>query len=419
MRQFLMFLLVAATATTVLAEPFDDLYIGGFVSQGYLNTSHNNYLVRDSRDGTSEYHEAAFNIQKIVDPRLRLGIQFFARDLGDQGNNNVLVDWAYADYQWRDYLGVRFGKFKTPQGLYGQGRDVDMLRPTVLLPQSVYNESLRDFIVGVEGFGIYGNVPMSDGGGLDYELYGGTINVPDVTSGFWSDIFEDVGRGGFDVPGVEPEGFENIEFLGVINPKVRFDYLYGGGLFWNSPLSKLRLGVTMLAARFEMESRMQYHIPGAEPGDVGDILDVPLKYEGDLSRAMVLSGEWAGDAVTLTGEYYQERVNHMTSEGYYFQASLQATSRTAWTGSFARYLRDRADGGGDRFVAMGYPDYVAWQNDYSVALRIDPQDHLVVKFEYHIIDGMGLLSLISNDLDDSDGYHRWWSFFAAKATVHF
>ncbi len=90
-----------------------------------------------------------------------MGIQFFARDFGDQGNNDVIIDWAFADYTWRDYLGFRFGKFKTVQGLYGQGRDIDILRPTVLLPQSVYNENMRDFIVGVEGAGLYGNIPSA------------------------------------------------------------------------------------------------------------------------------------------------------------------------------------------------------------------------------------------------------------------
>ena len=41
--------LAAAPAAAQLA----DLYVRGFVSQGYLNSSHNNYLVPNSRDGSS------------------------------------------------------------------------------------------------------------------------------------------------------------------------------------------------------------------------------------------------------------------------------------------------------------------------------------------------------------------------------
>jgi hypothetical protein len=70
-------------------------------------------------------------------------------------------------------------------------------------------------------------------------------------------------------------------------------------------------------------------------------------------------------------------------------------------------------------IAQGFPDFVAWQNDVCVALRYDYLEHLILKFEYHSIDGMGLLSPVMNDLDDDDAYQRWWSFMAAKATVHF
>lgn len=395
-----------------------DLYVRGFVSQGYLNSSHNNYLVSDSRDGSAEFHEAAVSLQAFPEERLRVGLQFLARDFGEVGNNDVLIDWAYADYQWQDYLGVRLGKFKTTQGLYGQGRDVDMLRPTVLLPQAVYNEDHRDFILGVEGLGFYGNVPLGEAGGLDYEIYGGTLNVPDPDAGFWHNIFAQAGEEAARLAELESPT-ARVRFDGVVAPDVRFDWLYGGSLRWNCPVSGLSLGVSGLTGRFDMTSRLQYSILDESVLPYPVVLNNFMEYRGDLGRSVVFSAEWSRDDVTLAAELAQEQVNGQISEGYYLQASIHARERTTLTAYYSRYVRDKNDASGNGAIAFGYPDYVAWQNDICAAVRHDATEHLVLKAEYHVIDGMGLLTPALNELDDPDAYKRWWSFMAAKATIHF
>ena len=420
MRQTLLIgITVLAFSGTAVAQ-LNDLYIRGFVSQGYLNTSHNNYLVEQSKNGSTEYNEAAISLQAFPEERLRVGIQLFARDFGDVGNNYVVVDWAYADYQWRDYLGVRFGKFKTTQGLYGQGRDIDMLRPTVLLPQAVYIEDHRDFILGAEGLGIYGNLPMGDVGGFDYEIYGGTLNVPDSESGFWHDIFaqagEETARESRNEEGLP---YSDIEFLGLSEPKVRFDWVYGGSLRWNCPVSGFTFGVSALTARFDMSARMQYSALIDDELERPIFIDSRMDYAGDIGRAMVLSAQWSGDKVTLISELSQEKVNDALSEGYYVQGTFRTSPKLTLTSYYSRFVRNKNDDGGALMIAQGFPDFVAWQNDVCVALRYDYLEHLILKFEYHSIDGMGLLSPVMNDLDDDDAYQRWWSFMAAKATVHF
>ncbi|HPF34246.1 hypothetical protein KDK88_01620 [bacterium] len=406
--------LAAAPAAAQLA----DLYVRGFVSQGYLNSSHNNYLVPNSRDGSSEFHEAAVSLQAHPEERLRVGLQFLARDFGDVGNNDVLIDWAYADYQWQDYMGVRLGKFKTTQGLYGQGRDVDMLRPTVLLPQAVYNEDHRDFILGVEGLGFYGNVPLGEGGGLDYEIYGGTLNVPDPDAGFWYNILAQAGEEAARLSPLDSPT-ARIRFDGVAENDVHFDWLYGGSLRWNTPLEGLTLGVSGITGRFDMHSRLVYSVedPAANPSyyAINNLVD----FQGDLGRSVVFSAEWSRDDVTLAAELAQEEVNGLVGEGYYLQASAHASERTTVTAYYSRYVRDKSDPSGHNFERYGYPDYVAWQNDVCAAVRHDATEHLVLKGEYHVVDGLGLLSPALNDLGDPDAYKRWWSFMAFKATVHF
>jgi hypothetical protein len=402
------------------AVDITEVYFNGFVSQGWINTTHNNYLVDNSRDGTAEFHEAAISIQNQVDERLRVGIQFLGRDFGESGNNAVLVDWAYGDYHWRDHLGLRIGKFKTPHGLYGQGRDIDILRPTVLLPQSVYNEDHRSFILGVQGLSLYGSVQMGHGGGFDYEVYAGAMNIPDPTQGFWHDLFIEVGQDQATlIQGmVDPD--TTVNFLGVVDEDVYFEPVYGGSLSWISPCSRLRLGVSGMTTSFRMSGREQFSYSRAgslAPED--DYFELLFDMKGDISHLYTISAEYRRDKLTLVSEYSREKVNEIAAEGYYLQGSLNAPSRWTWTYTFSRYLRNRDDYGGAEMVKMGLPDFVAWQNDYSLASRFDANDHVTLKAELHIIDGMGQLSKAKNRPGDPIAYKQWWSFATAKATIYF
>lgn len=400
---------ILALACSAAAQ-VENLYVRGFVSQGWLNSRDVNYLVDDSRDGTAEFHEAAVSIQARPEERLRVGVQFLARDFGEVGNNQVVVDWAYADYHHCDYTGIRIGKFKTLQGLHGQGRDVDMLRPTVLLPQAVYNEEHRDFIVGMEGAGIYGNLPLKDGGQLDYELYAGTLNVPDAEHGFWDDIWVQMGK----ISEVNPPEGTTYEFLGADDSEAKFDWVWGGGVQWQSPLDGIRLGATYFKARFDMEALMQFKVTDAE-GE--HLVSDRVTFNGDLGRILTLSGEYTRGPLTFTLEYTQERLNAVTSEGWYGMLTAQATDKLAVTGFYSEYYGDREDRDGGRYLDLR--DFFAWQKDHCLAFRYDVNDHWLLKLEHHLVDGTALSNLARNDLDDPLAMRRWWQYTAAKSTFYF
>ena len=65
--------------------------VHGFISQGYLQSTANNYLAK-SEKGSFEYNEAGINFSTNVSDKLRLGLQLMARDMGDSGNNEVQLD---------------------------------------------------------------------------------------------------------------------------------------------------------------------------------------------------------------------------------------------------------------------------------------------------------------------------------------
>ena len=166
------------TALPLMAQfGLEKIDIHGFANQGYVYSGDNNYLNMNTVKGSYEFNEVAINFSTNITDRLRAGIQLLSRDLGKVGNNMAMLDWAYADYRWRDYLGIRIGKIKTPLALYNEIRDVDALRTFILLPQSVYDENVRDFSFAFQGAALYGNLDLGKLGEMEYNLYKNRILI--------------------------------------------------------------------------------------------------------------------------------------------------------------------------------------------------------------------------------------------------
>lgn len=86
-------LAVLAAAPGLAANDAMGVEIHGFVSQGYLQTSRNDgYLVERSRQGSWDFRESGINFSTSPVENLRIGAQFYARDLGDLGNDKVELD---------------------------------------------------------------------------------------------------------------------------------------------------------------------------------------------------------------------------------------------------------------------------------------------------------------------------------------
>src|ERR1700722_14659394 len=103
--------------TQAQAEDLSDIEIHGFLSQGFINTTSNNYLT-NSALGSFDFTEAGLNFTKQLEDNLRVGFQLFAQRLGPTGDFTPTLDWFYLDYRWSDLLGIRFGRVKIPFGLY-------------------------------------------------------------------------------------------------------------------------------------------------------------------------------------------------------------------------------------------------------------------------------------------------------------
>src|SRR3569832_1060973 len=161
----------AIFAPVVPAHAESDVEIHGFVSQGYIKTTkENQYPVGNSGEGSYNFNDFGINFTRRLAPDLRVGLQLFAQDRGNFGNDNFTVDWAYGDYRYQDWLGVRGGKVKIPLGLYNTSRDNDALRNPILLPQGIYTDYYRDLTNALLGVGVYGTKRLGGAGKLSYEF---------------------------------------------------------------------------------------------------------------------------------------------------------------------------------------------------------------------------------------------------------
>ncbi len=375
-------------------DPFGKIDIHGFISQGYIHSTGNNWI-EDSRDGSFAFNELAINLSTQLTDRLRAGVQLFSRDYGDTGNNKVYVDWAYGDYRWQDWLGFRAGILRTPFGFYNETRDIDLLRSSIFLPQGVYNEFFRDALSNVSGGGVYGNIPMDMFGDISYSAQGGSIGI-DEDGGLASQL---QGLG-----------------IGSVND-ISDKYAYMGSIVWNTPLDGLRLGVSSVNSKLSVSSNLDSDIPVAPGVAIPSGTGVSSSL-GNL-KAWVASAEYTLGDLVLSSEYMRIRTDmdietdevpllgvvtlrrsRYTLESYYFNAAYRFTD---WleSGTYYCYAKESSGDGVD---------------NYSIYSRFDLTDNLMFKIETQYIDGTGIYH--NSSINESNQEDSWY-VFAAKVTYSF
>lgn len=375
--------------------------IHGFISQGGMLSSHNNYF-GSSSTGNFQYHELGLSIATKLSKTLRFGVQFFSRDLGELGNNRVLLDWAFGDWRYKDYLGFRLGRIKMPVGIYNETRDVDSVRTFALLPQSVYSETFREVFVAFEGACAYGNVPVKGLGDFDYQVFGGGGNVtPD--SGVARQI--------------EESGLMNIK-------SIRTSGLSGAALKWNTPMDGLQLhGFVAQLKNFDVEAETTNFfafmgIPYGTPADSDysktQFWTFGFKHTMD---DLVISAEHLNFEIDGTFEIpglFTRDVSTF-SEGYYGSVSYRFSKLLEMGSYYAVFYNDVHDKDGEEAVAKGEDDFSAWQKDFCVCTRIDLTEKWIFKVELHWIDGTAHLL----NQDNPGDYEQYWNLLVVKTSFTF
>jgi hypothetical protein len=353
----------------------------GFFSQGFLASSDYNYL-GDSSRGSFLFTEAGLNASFNPFPRTRIAAQGFTYDVGQAGQYDFVLDYALAEYTFNDYFGVRAGRIRRPQGIYNDIQDVDVARTFVLLPQGMYDARWRDFYATLDGGEFFGTIPLKSAGNLSYEIYGGLIRPSD-----------DGGVALFIRSSLS--GFGQLD-------SVSSDEVFGGQLWWNSPVNGLRFGA---AGAF---------VPSENFASTIQTLGGPFHPDNKLAvsfeqySAEYVWKAWTFQAETLLLDYYPDA------------AGMPDTHRLTWYGSAAYRFNKWFEAGG--YYTEYYGDThqsdnsLFYQKDAALTLRFDPKDWWTLKIEGHYIRGTGLLQ--DNPDNPSQGNNGWW-LLAVKTTFSF
>jgi hypothetical protein len=367
----------AAAADLDLPGLLAPLQIHGFVSQGFLLTSANNYLAETS-GGSFDFTEAGVNLTLPATDRLTLGVQVFARKLGAIGDFHAVLDWYYLDYHWKDWLGVRAGRVKLPFGLYNDISDIDAARTAVLLPQSIYPAQNRDFLLAQTGVELYGYKALGPAGAIDYRGYGGTIFV-DATQ----------------QPGSP---------FTVLNLNV--PYVAGGRVMW-LPMDGLRIGGSLQFLRLDTDLLMS-----SSP----DRLTVKIP-----ARLWVVSAEYAAHDLTLAAEYSRWFVKAESSDPSLFPESSTTSERAYVLAAY--HVNSWLQAGAYYSRLVPNVDSRTWpagiQHDFAMTVRFDVNRFWLIKVEGHYLRGTAALSSSLNENLPLSSLTPNWALFAIKTTAYF
>jgi hypothetical protein len=361
---------LALGAIPAVAQSLEDLniQIHGYATQGFLYTTQNNIFTTNSSNGSPAWTEAVVNVTAQPIPKLRIGVQARYFLLGNFGNA-ITLDWASADYKVDERFGVRFGKVKTPAGLYNDIQDIDPSYIWSLLPQSVYPISSRNTLLSQNGAVVYGTFKLgTKAGKLEYRGWGGE-NVIAADDGYFVNQRE-----------------EGITFTSGLS-----GVAYGGALHWKTPLPGLMVGVSdrkdnqFSAAIADTNPAFAlYGLPTTLPGsEILNPFNVPDFFAQYEKNKLMVACEWV--RMPVSGEIA------LAVPG--FPASPFRIDQREWYGMATYKLTDKLTAGVyhtqffDHQAALGPGRY---SKDWTISGRYDFNQYIYAKAEEHFIEGTAI-----------------------------
>ncbi len=367
--------------------------IHGFISQGFIKTSDNNYLVH-SKAGSLEFAEVGFNLTQGLGDDVTAGMQLFARDLGPDDDYRARFDWFYLEYRAADWFKLRAGRAKIPHGLYNEASDVDAARTPILLPQSLYPSTSRDFLLAVTGAHLAGYVPIESAGAIEYRAHAGTSHL-DVVDRASSTAHVD---------------------------SLRTPIVVGGRLLWETPLTGL---VVAGSGQFlRLEGQLFYERAAVDPliaaGTLPATFDGFVDYELDATL-LVGSLEYTTGDLSLAAEYSRWHTK-LEGEPAALSPSGDAWSERAHVMASLR-INDWLTPG--MYYALMVPDVEerngrdAYQHDIATTLRFDLTANWLLKLEAHYMLGTAGINPALNDGVPRNELDPNWLVLMAKTTAYF
>jgi hypothetical protein len=352
-------MMLALGVTSASAQSLEDLNIQvhGYATQGFIYTTQNNIFTTSSSNGSPAWSEAVLNVSSQPIPKLRVAVQGRYFLLGNYGNA-ITLDWASADYKVNDRFGVRFGKVKTPNGLFNETQDIDPSYIWSLLPQSVYPLPSRNSLLTHTGGVAYGTFDLGHKfGKIEYRGWGGERLLGST------DAF-----------------FVNQVEAGLNLPNGLGGMIFGGAIHWKTPLPGLTVGISDIKNNLWSSTATAGNgaLSGTETINHNNQPSYFAKYEKNK--------------IMVAYEYYRLPVSgaiqikgiptipiRNDDRDWYAMASYRVSEKFT-AGIYDSQITNKA-------AALGPARF---QKDWAISGRYDFNQFLYAKAEQHFVDGTAI-----------------------------
>lgn len=368
----------------------ESVQIHGFLSQGFLHTSDNNFFGKTDDSISTDFRELGLNGSWNMLPDLQLAMQVVWRDAGDTDNGGFRIDYGLANYNLysseTSLLTLRGGRVPTPLGFYNDTRDVAATRPSILLPQSIYFDVNRNLALSADGGYLYGEHRTEYG---DFSLNIGAV-----------------------IPRMDDPDFNNA-ILGSSPGQMEGDtsWVARFGYEWQSGL--VRLAVTYADFR----------------GDYKPVAGAFLGAGKFQFNPLILSAQYNEENWSLTAEYALRRSDltnfaprpdlGATGQSYYIQGTYRFTDALEGLVRYDELVWDLNDQKGEQFARQfgqfGATSYSRFAQDWTFGLRYEIMPSLLLSAEYHRINGTGWISALENP----EGTTQHWDMYLMMMSYNF
>lgn len=368
-------LAIACASAPIYSAEVGDWQVNFFASQTIHHTDDNNFLGETEDDVSFDNSEVGLGIIAPAWHGFHGAAQLLSRRAGENDNGRLRLDYLYGAYDvvssLDNTLKLKVGRMPYPDGMYNDTRDVAFTRTSIFMPQSVYQDRIRNSHF------------YQDGIELSWRHFIGYDQIYFLTQ-----------YGVLPIDDEEAQDFSPGNFIRKLDAEPgwlgRVEYSVDEGVI------RIALG----AGRYDFEYESQ-SVDGMLEG--GGSIFAFLPPEGDIeTRFWFASAEFNTEKWSFVLEYnpldfkFDIPGIEIKTLGYYGQAQYRINAEWSVLARYDVYYLNRDDKDGDFLTASGIPIEINDAKDTTLGVTWAPNYNWLVRAEWHSVQGLGWVTARDN-----------------------